>query len=75
MQIYFWYWGKIKSTSNKDVDLFYFKKNPDLHLIKIEIYFILSKRIFHMQIINIQERDYKNHIKKKKESCFKQKNN
>ena len=30
-----------------------------------------------MQIIDIQEKDYKNHIKKKKkkQSCFKQNNN
>ena len=39
---------------------------------KMLICFILRKRVVHMQIIDIQEKDYNNHIKK--QSCFKQNN-
>ena len=40
---------KSRSTSKLDVDLFYFN---------------IKKKVIHMQIIDIQERDYNNHTKK-----------
>ena len=60
---------KFRSTSKEDVDLFCyeeklkstFKEDVDLFLF---IYFILfKKKAVHMQIIDIQERDYSNCIK------------
>ena len=61
---------KFRSTSKEDVDLFCyeeklrstFKEDVDLFLF---IYFILfkKKKAVHMQIIDIQERDYNNYIK------------
>ena len=37
---------KFRSTSKEDVDPFYFKKkNLDLHLMKMQIHFILRKKI------------------------------
>ena len=34
---------KFKSISNEDADPFYFEENPDLHLVKMQIHFILKK--------------------------------
>ena len=41
---------KFRSTSREDANLFFF--------------FFLRKRVIHMQIIDIQESDYNNYIKK-----------
>ena len=43
---------------------FYIEKNSDLHLIKMQIYFVLRKIIVcTCKFIDIQEKDYNNHIK------------
>ena len=45
----FYFKKNFRSTSKKDVDLFFYFNN---------------KKTIHMQIIDIEERDYNNHIKK-----------
>ena len=65
---------KIQIYIQKDADLFYFNNNKK----DVDLFYFNNnkKKIIHMQIINIQERDYNNHIKKKKKnSCCKQNNN
>ena len=57
---------KIRSISREDVDLFYCEEKfrstsrEDANL----FFFFLTKRVIHMQIIDIQESDYNNYIKK-----------
>ena len=73
MQIYFCIEKNSDLHLKKMQICFCIEKNLDLYQEKMQIYFILIKKIINMQIINIQERDYNNHIKK--QSCCKENNN
>ena len=59
-------WEKSRSTSRKDANLFLcWEKSRSTSKIDADLFYFNDKKFIHMQIIDIQERNYNNHIKKK----------
>ena len=63
-----YYVKKIRSVSKEDTNQFLFKKNSDLHLMKIHIYFLFEKNsdlhLMKMQINLLYEKNSDLHLMK-----------